>query len=433
MIVLRVLLKMITPDWFQYAESANLTTWATVPPNPEDMIVHQERGEKIPWQHWLREDNRAEAIDYFHTPGVAEQIVDECKGFYMKADKAERGEKTVRRYLYNKGSKEHLSINTPADVIDLVEEKGFYAFYSSCETIDNQVGKVCIDLDSRWLLQSLLGPEVTWSLQCALVDAILQLAAQLQWPSPAIKFSGSRGIHVYWLLEGGAVGNDWIEIEPYRKTAFKIDKYIAKKKTTQSFLRPFIGLKTLTQALVLRAKQMHMNWANVPLTDQILQALGIETPEQLITVGPLEDKFITKLGVDVISHPKGVFRTSLSPHFKTGLVSRSIRNQFGQIGSEYRIWRFMRKLAEQRQVKEDLLQDHRAMKPNPGILMKHHLETLAMHVVGDVSLLLKFSPAVASELTPETYHRYESRYSSDKKERKPWRPWNEEEQLTSKH
>jgi hypothetical protein len=429
MIVLRVLLKMITPDWFQYAESANLTTWATVPPNPDDVIVHQELGKKIPWKHWLREDTRTEAIEYFHTPGVAEQIVEECKGFYMEADKAQRGEKTVRRYLYDNGSKEHLSIDTPADVINLVEEKGFYAFYSSCETRKREVGKVCIDLDARWMLQSLLGPETTWSLQCALVDAILQLGAQLQWPSPAIKFSGSRGIHVYWLVEQGAVGSEWIEIEPYRDTAFKIDKYIIKKKATESFLRPFIGLKTLTQAMVLRAKQMHMDWSNVTVSEQTLQALGIETPEQLITVGPLEDRFITKLGVDIISHPKGVFRTVLSPHFKTGLVSRSIRNQFGQIGSEYRIWRYMRKLAEQQQVTEDLLQDHKALKPDPGTLTRKHLESLAEQVVGDVSILLKFSPAVASDLTPETYQRYESRYSN-KKARKPWRPWNAEEPLT---
>lgn len=429
MIVLRVLLKMITPDWFQYAESASLTTWATVPPNPKDVIVHRELGEKVPWKQWLRKENRAEAVEYFHTPGVAELLVEECKGFYMMADKAQRGEKTVRRYLYDKGSKKHLSVDKPSDIINLVEEKEFYSFYSSCETKKGEVGKVCIDLDARWMLQSLLGPETTWSLECALVDAVLQLGAQLQWPSPAIKFSGLHGIHVYWLVEEGAVGSEWIEIEPYRETVFKMDKTIIKKKTTESFLRPFIGFKTLMQAMVLRAKQQYMDWSNVPISDSIFQVLGIEDPGQLVTLGTLEDQIITKLGVDVISHPKGVFRTVLSPHFKSGLVSRNIRNQLGQIGSEYRIWRYMRKLAEQQQVIDELLQDYKTMKPNPGILKKEHLESLAERVVGDVSILLKISPAAASNLTPETYQRYQSQYS-EKKARKPWRPWNVEEQYT---
>jgi hypothetical protein len=183
------------------------------------------------------------------------------------------------------------------------------------------------------------------------------------------------------------------------------------------------------QAMVLRAKQQYMDWSNVPISESTLQALGIEASEQLITVGPLEDRFITKMGVDIISHPKGVFRTVLSPHFKSGLASRSIRNQFGQIGSQYRIWRYMRQLANRKQVIDDILQDYRIMKPNPGVLKRVHFESLAEQVVGDVSLLLKFTPAVASELTPETYNRYESRYS-EKKERKPWRPWNVEEQYT---
>ncbi|MFX1483092.1 MAG: hypothetical protein ACFFCP_07870 [Promethearchaeota archaeon] len=429
MIVLRVLLKMITPDWFQYADNATLTTWATVPPNPKDVVVHQEQGNKIPWKHWLREENRDEAIEYYHTPGIAEALVKECKGFFMKADKAQRGERIIRRYLYNNGSKEHLLINTPSDVISLVEDHGLYAFYSSCETTAGEVGKVCIDLDARWMLQSLLGPETTWSLECALVDAVLNLGAHLQWPTPEIKFSGARGIHIYWLVEKGAVGSEWIEIEPYKETALRIDNDIIRKKTTESFLRPFIGLKTLLQALVLRAKQQHMNWSSIPLQDSILQALGIEAPEQLITVGTLDDKFNTKLGVDVISHPKGVFRTALSPHYKSGLVSRSIRNQFGQIGSEYRIWRYMRQLAERRQVMDDILQDYKILEPAPGTLSREHLVTLAEHVVGDVSIILKFSPAVASSLTPETYHRYESRYS-ETRERRPWRPWNTEEQYT---
>ena len=80
-----------------------------------------------------------------------------------------------------------------------------------------------------------------------------------------------------------------------------------------------------------------MDWSKVNLTSEVFEALGIRFPEQLINVGPLDDRYMTKLGVDIISQRKGVFRTVLSPHFKSGLVSRSIRNQFGQIGSEFRV------------------------------------------------------------------------------------------------
>ena len=57
----------------------------------------------------------------------------------------------------------------------------------------------------------------------------------------------------------GAVGDEWIDIEPYEKTVLRIDKDIMKKKTTESFMRPFGGLKTLIQAMVLRAKFQHMD------------------------------------------------------------------------------------------------------------------------------------------------------------------------------
>jgi len=421
-IVLRVLLKMITPDWFQYADSAILTTWATTLQSIDEVVISSEVGKKVPWKHWLRKDTAEDAIEYFQTPGITEAIVKECKGYYMNADKAEKGERTVRRYLYDSGQKEPMEVNTPMDLRNLVEEKGFYAFYSSCETRDGDVGKVCIDLDARWMLQTLLGPADTWALECALIDGILELTAQIGWPSPAIKFSGSRGIHAYWLIEKGAVGDEWIDIEPYEKTVLRIDKDIMKKKTTESFMRPFGGVKTLFQAMVLRAKYQHMDWSKVPLSSGTMEALGIQSPEQLITVGPLEDRFMTKMGVDIISQKKGVFRTVLSPHFKSGLVSRNIGNQFGQIGSEFRVWRFMRKLASREQVMEDMLTDHRSMQSNPGTLRYEHLESLAEILRGDVSMLIRFSPGNASGLVPTKYQLYEERYAK-LHDYQQWRPW----------
>ncbi len=38
------------------------------------------------------------------------------------------------------------------------------------------------------------------------------------------------------------------------------------KKTTEPFMRPFGGLNTLIQAMVLRAKFQHMDWSKVPLS-----------------------------------------------------------------------------------------------------------------------------------------------------------------------
>ena len=189
-------------------------------------------------------------------------------------------------------------------------------------------------------------------------------------------------------------------------------------------MRPFGGLKTLIQAMVLRAKFQHMDWSKVPLSAGTMEALGIESPAQLITVGPLEDRFMTKMGVDIISQPKGVFRTVLSPHFKSGLVSRNIGNQFGQIGSQYRVWRFMRKLASREQVMEDMLTDYREMQANPGTLQREHLETLAELVRGDVSMMIRFSPGNASVLVPAKYHQYEKRYTR-LHDYQPWRPWSD--------
>ena len=96
-------------------------------------------------------------------------------------------------------------------------------------------------------------------------------------------------------------------------------------------------MKVLTQAMVLEAKHNYMDWGRTPLTPKILDALDINHPSQIITVGGLDDRHHGKLSVDILSQRKGVFRSVLSPHLKTGLVSRDITNEFGQIGTEYRI------------------------------------------------------------------------------------------------
>lgn len=60
---------------------------------------------------------------------------------------------------------------------------------------------------------------------------------------------------------------------------------------------------------------------------------------------------------------------------------------------------------------EDMLLDRRVMDLRPGVLSRTHLEMLAKELVGDVSMLVRFSPANASNLAPDKYRHYEEWYS----------------------
>ncbi len=410
-LILRMLLQMITPDWFQYADSARLRTWTLTPDGTNEVVVHDDTAKRVSWQYWLWIDNYSEAMEYFRTEGVAKLVADECRGYFMNADKAEFGERRVRRYLYPDGKKTVLSVNTADDVIQLVEDENFHAFYSSSERLDGTLGKVCLDIDARWMLSTILGPDETWNFECALVDAFLAMAFRLGLPIPAIKFSGARGIHVYWLIEPDAIDAEWIDIEPYVETMFRVDRLIDKKKTTEEFLRPFQGMKTLLQAFVLASKNRLMDWSRINLTKNTLAAMGIQHPTQLVTMGGMEDRYMAKIAVDVLSQRKGVFRSIMSPHYKSGLVSRNIRNELGQIGTQFRVWYNMRQLASIRQAMNDMLMEPTQLCPDPGTLDKVHLTQMADTLRSEVYMVVKFSPASASKILPEYYEKYRFKYS----------------------
>ena len=175
-------------------------------------------------------------------------------------------------------------------------------------------------------------------------------------------------------------------------------------------------MKLLTQAMVLEAKHHYVDWKQTPITPTILDALDLKHPIQIITVGGLEDRHHGKLSVDILSQKNGVFRSVLSPHYKTGLVSRDITNEFGQIGTQYRIWRFMRYLSEIEQVKKDVLKEPEKMRPRPGLLTRRGITKMAEELSGVVKMIAKFSPARTTELEPFRYNKYRNRYDSGKEE-----------------
>ncbi len=69
-----------------------------------------------------------------------------------------------------------------------------------------------------------------------------------------------------------------------------------------------------------------------------------------------------------------------------------------------------------------MLLDHKEMQSNSSKIQREHLETLAELVKGDVSMLIRFSPANASGLVPVKYQRYEERYAK-LHDYQPWKPW----------
>ena len=71
----------------------------------------------------------------------------------------------------------------------------------------------------------------------------------------------------------------------------------------------------------------------------------------------------------------------------------------------------MKKSACIEQVIQDVCNDPESLKPRSGLLSRSHLTNLAELVNSEVSMISKFSPSTASELTPKQYERYRVRYS----------------------
>ena len=71
----------------------------------------------------------------------------------------------------------------------------------------------------------------------------------------------------------------------------------------------------------------------------------------------------------------------------------------------------MKHSASIEQVMKDVQANPESMKPSSGILSRSHLTRLAELVDGEISMISKFTPSTASELTPKKYERYRKRYS----------------------
>lgn len=93
----------------------------------------------------------------------------------------------------------------------------------------------------------------------------------------------------------------------------------------------------------------------------------------------------------------------LSPHYKTGLVSRNIASPFGQIDTRFLVWDQVLELAVPDAVMLEMATTPERVRTSPGTLTSAQLCTLAEDLVGEVYMIAMFSPQDASDLTPERY------------------------------
>ncbi len=416
--VFRILLRlMISPLGFQYVEEARLKTTylQKTTGGLKERFLHGETVEVIEWPFWLKESSTEEALDFFFIPDVAENITDQCKGLYMIGDQARDGESMVRRNIRIDGIKQPITITEPDDVIYLTSCHHLFAFYMSCEGLplpsENRTAvdyipklrQVCIDLDNQWLISAILGLSKLWRLDCQICEAILSLVFKFGIPPPALKFSGAKGMHMYWRVEPNALGMIYTDLEPYLTVAYEVDPTISAKKTTKVYLGQFMAMKTIIQALVARAMFEEFE---TDLPEAILDKLGLEEFSHLIAFSTQDHQMDSKIRTDILSMPQGVFRTALSPHKKTGLISRNIRGPLGGVDTPFMDWGLVKRYSTLEYVAEEIQRYPERHELNPGILTRYDLERLADNLSDEIYMLLKFGQVNMMTLPTESYHEY---------------------------
>jgi hypothetical protein len=66
-----------------------------------------------------------------------------------------------------------ITIDDPQDVIDLVRDKHFFAFYPAVARQDGSVGRLVIDLDVQAGVVQQLGQPGAWALACCISDELV--------------------------------------------------------------------------------------------------------------------------------------------------------------------------------------------------------------------------------------------------------------------
>jgi hypothetical protein len=305
-----------------------------------------------------------------------------------------------------------ITIMSPDEVAGLVADRDFGAFYPWIERHDGQVSVLVCDLDMGRGFVGLLGPRLAWAACCNVSDAIVAAAKALGLPMPARLYSGSRGIHVVWNVDADAFqlgGEDGsivlpgyklavLSVEPKAEHLTSLDKYLHN---------PRFASKLVLEALVLHAMHAHMVNGTI-MDDQCRRALEIGRDAWSCTLDRTKDpQYPSKVTVDC----QPLVHRWLSPHHKSGRVTRSIVDETGTLRPEFRTLAVIQDESELHHVVDELPKKPERFAPHPGFVPGETIEALCepRALGATIAMLLGEGTGPCCTLTAQKYadlHKY---------------------------
>ncbi len=383
-------------------------------------LLFDGKAARKPISTWLTLEHKDDVLRWFKIPEVAAMVADGCKHKRVTVDKMNKAAAVTKRANFSED--QPITILSPADVPDLVEARDFGAFYPWIEQDDGQVARLVCDLDMGKGFVGLLGPRLAWASCCNLSDAIVRAATALGMPVPARLYSGSRGIHVVWDVDPDAFqlggGDGSIVLPGYKLAVLAVEPKAGHLTSLDQYIHsPRFASKLFLEAVVLHA--MHTQMGNGAIIDDVgRRALDITRDSLTCTLDRNKDvRYPTKVTVDC----QPAVHRWLSPHHKSGRVTRSMVDEAGAIRREFRELARVQDQSELWYAAKELPKAPERYAPRPGFVPEAVVEALVepRQLGATIAMLLAEGLVAFCTMSAARYaelHEYYAGFLEQKKE-----------------
>ncbi|KKM84284.1 hypothetical protein LCGC14_1300730 [marine sediment metagenome] len=198
----------------------------------------------------------------------------------------------------------------------IIKDNNISGIYCSVRSTNDEILYMLIDLDVPSVFFKMFPKQVVWDLILNIADALKSVVSRLGLPRFRINYSGSKGIHIYWALESGAIADFESRVNLPELSSSSIPGMRTLKREKISSLKDgFKFTKTLLQSILLHTVYQ----GKIKIPQEIIQKLKIYHPYQIFRLSP-DSKNCISILLDTSSQAKGVFRL-FSPHPSSRLVS----------------------------------------------------------------------------------------------------------------